>query len=676
VTAAILSDLLQELFGFTNPDPICQPKFYLSHHSLGVSPTILGFAYNVFDTNINVTRRLLGSRSAFIPMRQILDPQNFADLLIRDDDTPDEPPLRPERWPSNRFELGLIDENNTDILDKPTIEIVDQFGSLSLVPYVQVPEDQKILLGPVGSEIFASFDRSENPAEPTILQETATQLAGYWLYGFTNRGPGRPDPKQSFHTPLNGIFTPLTAFSLDSFLNGNTAARKLIFDRVINETSPFTNESRVDNPIKGLNFTDLNRPFDLSDLTLSELLDWDTNRQLNETTRIEVRKELEKVLEVRNDILSSLQSGILTVGPNAFFPAVQFDDPDEDTTGSQLGGFEISLGDDFLQSCRQTQLAIFCVWTGFRTIKDASLDKRRQQSFIAFAQLDVFTMFSRSFDALVPPPPQKAVTPIAIPALLTRAILPPKGWDYAYPSVAATASGDVLIGFTAFDRAGFPSAAYTFRPADCPDFYTPVIYKKGEAPYIRPTAEVNLGRMNLHPHKNVSAWGHGSATVNDPSDPSCLWTLQPYSKIHGPLTNGLLLPPGKGNWALMWAQVCVDPHRYLARRRLKHKNDMKHRNLQRTQQQAAKRKRQTTHTQTNNVKKPPDKDNRKVKEDQKQQETAEADMSSVFGSEAWLARQFRSLLSRDSARLGLSALLGRERVSQLDEFLSWRRDDQ
>jgi len=428
-----------------------------------------------------------------------------------------------------------------------------------------------------------------------------------------------------FNTPLNGVFTPITAFSLETFYNNNNIARQGSFERI----------------------ADPNQTFGLENSAATDFDAFDGVQALF------VLKQL---------LLGSLQSGVVILGPDTYFPSVQFDEPDEETAGSQLGGFQINLGDDILESCRQTAKLVVCAWTGFRTIKDASLDKRRQQAFVAYAQLDVFTLFSRAFDALVIPPPQKSLTPIVVPSRLTRAILPPKGWDFSYPSVAATPQGDVLIGFQAFDRAGFPSAAYVFKPADCPDFDTPVIYKAGEAPYFRP---VQQDEKTDKPR--VSSWGFGSSTVNDPLDLQCLWTLQPYAKVPGLLTNGAFFPPGFGNWGLAWAKVCVPPGAFVTRRRLKREEAVR----RRRQLKRAANKRNKSSEKRGKGEEAGGAANTATRK--RRRKVVKRSVGSAgpppLDSDEWLAAQFARLLGGENGRLGLQAVLGSKRVGQIEEFL-------
>ncbi|CEM25476.1 unnamed protein product [Vitrella brassicaformis CCMP3155] len=598
ITGAILSQVLAEVFGLGPDSGECKPTFFLSHNSLGVSSTLVGFAYNAFasfDPSL-----LIGSRSIFFAFDNVESVEDFEAFFAPGEATPADI-LTPGITEPGPLELE-------DLFDA-SIEIVDSIGSLSLVPYVQAPEDEEVLLGPVGSDLFASFDTSADEEEDggvSLLQQAASDLAGSFLYGFTNRGPAQHASERHLHTPRG--------LQPENFLNSSDIAREAAFRRI----------------------ADPNETFGLEDSIATEFDAFDG---------------LQTLFVLKQLLLTSLQSGIITLGRNTYFPSVEFDEPDEDMAGSQLGGFQINLGDDILQACRQTEKLIVCAWTGFRTIKDASLDKRCQQAFIAYAQLDVFTLFSRAFDALVPPPPQTSLTPIVVPSRLTRAIL---GWDFAFPSVAATPQGDVLVGFQAFDRAGFPSAAYVFKPADCPDFDLPVIYKAGEAPYFRPTQQEEKTDK-----PRVSSWGFGSSTVNDILDPQCLWTVQPYAKVPGPLTNGVLLPPGFGNWGLAWAKRQEAIRR---RRRLKRAAN------QRNTDKAKGKKTNGEKTGSSRAAAAPAKKRKKVVK-----RSAGSVDHPPLDSDEWLAAQFARLLGGQNRRLGLQAVLGNKRAGQIEEFLQ-RRD--
>ena len=114
--------------------------------------------------------------------------------------------------------------------------------------------------------------------------------------------------------------------------------------------------------------------------------------------------------------------------------------------------------------------------------------------------------------------------------------------SYAYPSISANARGDILLGFSAFSSAGFPSAAYAFHAAGDPasSMRDPVILKAGEGAYVKTFGH---GR---------NRWGDYSHVQVDPSDDTSLWTIQEYAAT--PLGSG----DGAGRWSTWWGKVSGD----------------------------------------------------------------------------------------------------------------------
>lgn len=96
---------------------------------------------------------------------------------------------------------------------------------------------------------------------------------------------------------------------------------------------------------------------------------------------------------------------------------------------------------------------------------------------------------------------------------------------YGFPSIAANANNDALIGFTRFSADTFPSAAYAFRAASDPagTFRDPVVYMSGLTPY------------------GADRWGDYSHTQVDPVNDTDFWTVQEIT--------------GNFGWATWWARV-------------------------------------------------------------------------------------------------------------------------
>jgi hypothetical protein len=89
--------------------------------------------------------------------------------------------------------------------------------------------------------------------------------------------------------------------------------------------------------------------------------------------------------------------------------------------------------------------------------------------------------------------------------------------DYFYPSIAANAFGDVVIGFTGSSEVEFASsyAVVGAKEGGVTTFGLPMLLMAGVAEY-----EVGTGPTNR--------WGGYSATALDPSDPLSFWTFQEF----------------------------------------------------------------------------------------------------------------------------------------------------
>jgi hypothetical protein len=108
---------------------------------------------------------------------------------------------------------------------------------------------------------------------------------------------------------------------------------------------------------------------------------------------------------------------------------------------------------------------------------------------------------------------------------------------YAFPSIAANRSSDIVVSFSRFSTTEFPSAAYAFRK-DLGDpvntLRAQVLLKAGVASYYR----TNSAGQNL--------WGDYSATMVDPLNDTDFWTIQEYAEAPNGAT------PRWGTW---WGRI-------------------------------------------------------------------------------------------------------------------------
>ena len=115
---------------------------------------------------------------------------------------------------------------------------------------------------------------------------------------------------------------------------------------------------------------------------------------------------------------------------------------------------------------------------------------------------------------------------------------------YAYPHLAVNSAGDILIGYSQFSSAQYPSAGYSFHDHTDPAGTTrdPLIYKAGEDYY----------------HKGFGSprnrWGDFSKAQVDPSDDMTLWVLDEYAKARVNTDDGGTGSNGS-RWSTWWASV-------------------------------------------------------------------------------------------------------------------------
>jgi hypothetical protein len=107
---------------------------------------------------------------------------------------------------------------------------------------------------------------------------------------------------------------------------------------------------------------------------------------------------------------------------------------------------------------------------------------------------------------------------------------------YAYPSIAANASDDALVGYSRFSASEYPASFYSFRtdPDVLGTLRAEGRLKAGEGPYNAPDS---LG---------IIGWGSYSASVIDPNNDADLWTIQEYAAT--PVS-------GSGRWGTWWGRV-------------------------------------------------------------------------------------------------------------------------
>jgi len=104
--------------------------------------------------------------------------------------------------------------------------------------------------------------------------------------------------------------------------------------------------------------------------------------------------------------------------------------------------------------------------------------------------------------------------------------------DYGYPSIAINRLGGVLVGYSTFSSAIFPSSEYRYIDPDG-NVSAPATVKNGEDWY------------------SAVRWGDYSTTVVDPIDDTNFWTLQSYTT---PAINGK-----HSTWGTWWTYVQVRP---------------------------------------------------------------------------------------------------------------------
>ena len=117
------------------------------------------------------------------------------------------------------------------------------------------------------------------------------------------------------------------------------------------------------------------------------------------------------------------------------------------------------------------------------------------------------------------------------------------GVHHFYPSIAANAANDAVLGFSRSSATMHAQAVYTSRfSGDTAGAMDPIsVLKAGEDSYLK-----DFGSKEIR-------WGDYSATVIDPSDDTTFWTIQEYAASDvGP-------NPGDDRWGLWWGRIAVGP---------------------------------------------------------------------------------------------------------------------
>ena len=112
---------------------------------------------------------------------------------------------------------------------------------------------------------------------------------------------------------------------------------------------------------------------------------------------------------------------------------------------------------------------------------------------------------------------------------------------YSYPSIAANANNDVLVGFSQMSSAQFASAGYAYHDHNdgAGVMRDPVISKAGEDCYSKDFAS---GR---------NRWGDYSHTMVDPTGDRNFWTIQEYARAQAaPSVGG-----STSKWGTRWTKV-------------------------------------------------------------------------------------------------------------------------
>lgn len=106
---------------------------------------------------------------------------------------------------------------------------------------------------------------------------------------------------------------------------------------------------------------------------------------------------------------------------------------------------------------------------------------------------------------------------------------------FAYPSIAANASNDALLGYSRFSATQYASANYSFRFGNDPPgaMRADTVLRAGEGAYY------------VTDSSGLNRWGDFSATCVDPLNHMTLWTIQEYAAA-------------SNRWSTWWGRVDPD----------------------------------------------------------------------------------------------------------------------
>jgi len=122
-------------------------------------------------------------------------------------------------------------------------------------------------------------------------------------------------------------------------------------------------------------------------------------------------------------------------------------------------------------------------------------------------------------------------------ALLQEGLVHDPTSDYAHPSLAVDAAGNIGLGCTRTSTNEYPSVYIMMHAATDP------------AGAMRPAVKAMAGTTYFRYAKyNVLPWGNYSSTCIDPTDPKRLWTYQEYANSSN-----------DGQWCTAWACFQLDP---------------------------------------------------------------------------------------------------------------------
>ena len=121
------------------------------------------------------------------------------------------------------------------------------------------------------------------------------------------------------------------------------------------------------------------------------------------------------------------------------------------------------------------------------------------------------------------------------------------GKFYDNGSIAVNSIGDILVGFTQFSSAAYPSAAYAYHDHNdaAGTMRDPIVTKAGED-YYHKTFSTATGR---------NRWGDYGTVQVDPSDDLSIWSLQEYAKARTATADDGNTGANSSRWSSWWAKM-------------------------------------------------------------------------------------------------------------------------